>query len=226
MTEVQQLVDPIVQLMESATIGKIVSALINAQGEFKPAVKDAANSHFNSKYATLEAVIDAVDPALRKYRIARTQQTYVDREGFNVVYSRLIHESGEWLGSHWRLRPVKQDPQAESSALTYVRRSSLLALCGIAPEDDDGNAGSQPQERRRQEEPPKPEPSGREWQKEAEIIAGSIELPAGKRVEALLALFEEARGFQEMTPALTRRFTALGKSMRELAKEAEAGATG
>jgi hypothetical protein len=36
------------------------------------------------------------------------------------------------------------DPQKFGSALTYYRRYSLLALLGLAPEDDDGNAASQP----------------------------------------------------------------------------------
>ena len=35
-----------------------------------------------------------------------------------------------------------QDPQGYGSALTYARRYSLMAACGIAPEDDDGNAAS------------------------------------------------------------------------------------
>jgi hypothetical protein len=37
---------------------------------------------------------------------------------------------------------AKQDPQGYGSALTYARRYSLMAACGIAPEDDDGNAAS------------------------------------------------------------------------------------
>jgi len=37
----------------------------------------------------------------------------------------------------------KHDPQGYGSALTYARRYSLMAACGIAPEDDDGNAASQ-----------------------------------------------------------------------------------
>ena len=37
---------------------------------------------------------------------------------------------------------AKQDPQGYGSALTYARRYSLMAACGIAPEDDDGNAGA------------------------------------------------------------------------------------
>jgi len=34
----------------------------------------------------------------------------------------------------------KHDAQGYGSALTYARRYSLMAACGIAPEDDDGNA--------------------------------------------------------------------------------------
>jgi hypothetical protein len=37
---------------------------------------------------------------------------------------------------------TKQDAQGYGSALTYARRYSLMAACGIAPEDDDGNAAS------------------------------------------------------------------------------------
>ena len=39
----------------------------------------------------------------------------------------------------------KQDPQGYGSALTYARRYSLMSACGIAPEDDDGNAASKAQ---------------------------------------------------------------------------------
>jgi hypothetical protein len=46
----------------------------------------------------------------------------------------------------------KQDAQGYGSALTYARRYSLMAACGIAPEDDDGNAAS----RRAPAAPPAP----------------------------------------------------------------------
>jgi hypothetical protein len=59
-----------------------------------------------------------------------------------VLVTRLIHESGEWLGSRYPVHPVKADPQGEGSALTYARRYALMALVGIAPEDDDGNAAN------------------------------------------------------------------------------------
>jgi hypothetical protein len=37
---------------------------------------------------------------------------------------------------------TKNDAQGFGSALSYARRYSLMAACGIAPEDDDGNAAT------------------------------------------------------------------------------------
>lgn len=217
--------------IESPTIGKITGALLKAQANFKALKKDTANTFYNTKYASLEGVYDAIRSALADEGILSMQQPYFDGDGNWRLFSRLIHTSGEWFGAMHRIKPAKDDPQGEGSALTYARRYSLMALAGVAPEDDDGNDASQRQgQQRRQEEPPRPEPSGRKWQAEAEDLAANEGLPASKRVELLLALFGEAQKFQEMTPALTRKFTALGKSMREKAaadaKEAEAGATG
>jgi len=57
----------------------------------------------------------------------------------------MVHESGEMLECGIVHFPaVKKDPQGYASALTYARRYSLMASCGIAPEDDDGNAASKP----------------------------------------------------------------------------------
>lgn len=128
--------------LASESIVKIMPALLKAQGEYGPVVKDATNPHFGSKFLSLVGVIDAVGEALRKNKIAIVQQTDRHDDGITVLVTRLIHESGEWLGSVYPLRPVKADPQSEGSALTYARRYALMALTGIAPEDDDGNAAS------------------------------------------------------------------------------------
>ena len=54
-----------------------------------------------------------------------------------------MHESGEQFSSGpLHVPAAKADPQGYGSALTYARRYSLMAACGIAPEDDDGNAGA------------------------------------------------------------------------------------
>lgn len=117
----------------------MVAAFIKAQGAFKPAVKDAVNPHFKSRYVTLQAVLDAVQPALHANGFALVQATNI-ADGKTILRTSLLHVSGERLDSEYPVHPVKADPQGEGSALTYARRYALMALCGIAPEDDDGNA--------------------------------------------------------------------------------------
>lgn len=125
--------------MSETTAKPAIAAFIRAQAAFKPAVKDAVNPHFKSKYVTLQGVIDAVLPALHANGFALFQQTYVV-EGRTILKTSLAHVSGEVIVSDYPVHPVKADPQGEGSALTYARRYALMALCGIAPEDDDGNA--------------------------------------------------------------------------------------
>jgi hypothetical protein len=125
--------------LTSESITAIMPAFIKAQAKFKPAVKDATNPQFKSKYVALDGVIDAVAPALRENGIAIMQQTDIE-DARTILVTRLIHESGEWIASRYPVHPVKADPQGEGSALTYARRYALMALVGIAPEDDDGNA--------------------------------------------------------------------------------------
>ena len=60
-----------------------------------------------------------------------------------MVETVFVHESGEMLECGIVHFPAtKKDPQGYASALTYGRRYSLMAACGIAPEDDDGNMAS------------------------------------------------------------------------------------
>jgi len=74
------------------------------------------------------------------------QQTREDSTGVTVE-TVFIHESGETISSGpLHVPAAKQDPQGYGSALTYARRYSLMASCGIAPEDDDGNAASRKQQ--------------------------------------------------------------------------------
>lgn len=126
-------------MLTSETITAIMPAFIKAQGNFAPALKSATNPHFKSKYVALDGVIDAVAAPLRDQGIAIMQMTDIE-DARTVLITRLIHESGEWLGSRYPVHPVKADPQGEGSALTYARRYALMALVGIAPEDDDGIA--------------------------------------------------------------------------------------
>ena len=120
----------------------ISAAFVNAKRAFGPALKDKNNPHFKTKYADLGACIDAVEQALLDNGIAFIQETFEDMTGVTVE-TVFLHESGETMRcGKLHVPAAKQDPQGYGSALTYARRYSLTTACGIAPEDDDGNAGA------------------------------------------------------------------------------------
>ena len=127
---------------------QIATALVKAQKAFGPALKTATNPHFRSRYADLAACVEAVMDGLNNNGIALVQQLTESDTGV-IVETVFIHESGEMLNcGKLHVPAVKHDPQGYGSALTYARRYSLMAACGIAPEDDDGNAASRKEEKK------------------------------------------------------------------------------
>ena len=121
---------------------KIAAALVKAQKGFSPALKTSTNPHFRSKYADLSACVEAVIDSLNDHGIALIQMTHECQDGVTVE-TVFVHESGEMLSAgKLHVPAAKHDPQGYGSALTYSRRYSLMAACGIAPEDDDGNAAT------------------------------------------------------------------------------------
>jgi ribosomal protein L12E/L44/L45/RPP1/RPP2 len=128
--------------METPIGPKIAAAFVKAQKQFGPALKSSTNPHFKSRYADLSACIEAVVDALNNNGIGLIQRCYDAGAGV-MIETVFVHESGEVLECGILQVPAsKQDPQGYGSALTYARRYSLMAACGIAPEDDDGNSAS------------------------------------------------------------------------------------
>ena len=120
----------------------ISAALVKAQTAFGPALKKKNNPHLKSKYADLLACMEAVTDALNSNGIFLMQPTHHCDDGI-IVETLFIHESGEQISSgRLYVKAAKLDPQGFGSALTYARRYSLMAACGIAQEDDDGQAAS------------------------------------------------------------------------------------
>lgn len=122
----------------------IATALVKAQKEFAPALKTSSNPFFKSKYVQLDACIECVIDALNNNGIFLMQRNHNCESGITVE-TVFIHESGEEIsGGLLHVPAIKNDPQAYGSALTYARRYSLMAACGIAPEDDDGESATRP----------------------------------------------------------------------------------
>ena len=154
----------------------VYAAFVKAQKAFGPALKAHTNPVYRSKYADLSACIEAVIDALHDNGFALVQRTE-EREGGAVVETVFLHESGEEIsgGKLW-VPATKPDAHGMGSALTYARRYSLLAACGLAPEDDDANKAVGKTEAR----PVAPVRSA------AAVPAGTVTEEQAKEIEALL----------------------------------------
>jgi hypothetical protein len=126
---------------------KLVStAFVKAQKEFSPVLKTHLNPHFKSRYADLASCVEAVIDALNNNGIALMQKLHEKPDGI-AIETIFVHESGESMANGILFFPApKHDPQGFMSCLTYIRRASLMTACGIAAEDDDGNAASRKKE--------------------------------------------------------------------------------
>ena len=124
----------------SDTIDLISGALAKAQGAMKPAVKDANNPAFKSKYADLAAVWDACRGPLTANGIGVVQDVILIGDKI-AVSTRLCHSSGQWIEfGPLPVPSMKQDAHGVGSATSYARRYGLSAAVGITADDDDGNA--------------------------------------------------------------------------------------
>jgi hypothetical protein len=125
----------------SEAIDKITEALVSAQRMMKPALKDAENPHFKSKYADLAAVWEACRGPFSDNGIAIVQDATSPDETRVQVTTRLIHSSGQWMEfGPLSIPNGKRDAHGAGSAITYAKRYALSAAIGIVTEDDDGNA--------------------------------------------------------------------------------------
>jgi hypothetical protein len=108
--------------------------LWKAKHEIKGVTKGKDNPFFKSKYADLNAILDAVEPILLKYNLIILQPIL---EG-NVVTQIIDIETGEKVESKLLL-PILNDPQKQIAGVTYFRRATLQSLLSLQAVDNDGN---------------------------------------------------------------------------------------
>ena len=154
----------------------IYAALLAAQKEMGPLLKNATNPHFRNRYADLSAVIETISEPLNNAGLVFYQGINYDATNNVSVLTTVVADtkSGETLESHF---PIvckdPQNPQAIGGAITYLRRYSLMAMLGLAPEDDDGHAASQrPQPKTENKPAPRKEP-----EQFVDTTTGEIEEP-------------------------------------------------
>lgn len=128
-------------MTESHKKAALYTALNAAQKIMSGAKKDKKNPFFKSNYADLGAVFDAIHYPFAEHGLSVTQVMDVLENGSTVLITRLMHISGEYIESKMLL-PDLSDIQKLGSAITYIRRYTLMSIAGIPAEDDDGNSAS------------------------------------------------------------------------------------
>jgi hypothetical protein len=132
-------------LISSESIEQLSTALALAQGELEDAAKDKKNPHFNSRYADITGVLQAIRPVFSKHGLSVVQglSTATDLSAVTVT-TRLCHKSGQWIQDALTLPVPKKDAQGIGNASTYGRRYGLAAMAALGQEDDDGNSVAVP----------------------------------------------------------------------------------
>ena len=127
-------------MTRSDQIAQLAAAMAKAQPAIAPAIKDAANPFFKSKYADLGEVWRVIQAAFAPHGLSVLQVPETAEDGSVTLTTMVLHESGEWIAGTMPVRVVKDDPQGVGSGITYARRYALSAMCGVVAEDDDGEA--------------------------------------------------------------------------------------
>jgi len=120
----------------SSDIKELATALSKAQAEYETAPLNKVNPYFKSHYADLASVVAASRPALTKHGLSVTQEVSNDESGALWLITELMHSSGQWKLSKFRMVPPKNDIQAISSYNTYCKRMCYASLCGVVVGDD------------------------------------------------------------------------------------------
>lgn len=127
----------------SESIAAISAALAKAQGDIRNppknkevTVRPKVGSPYKFKYATLDAIQEAIRKPLADAKVGVVQTVRGDQ-----LVTRLMH-NGEWIESSVPMPRLPDSPQQIGSTLTFMKRYGICAALGIsADEDDDANTG-------------------------------------------------------------------------------------
>ena len=129
----------------------LAEALTAFQREHHAAGRDGKNPFYKSNYTTLGQALLAVQPAT-EYGLCHIQPLkYVltpEGEVITIIVTKLMHVSGQEEVSEYPVpkvtKNVTNEHQEVGKAITYARRYSLLAMYGLAGEDDDAQSLTKP----------------------------------------------------------------------------------
>jgi ERF superfamily len=152
-------------MSENTPMMDFVAALSAAQAAIQAPKKNRKGYNYN--YADLDDVIDALKQPFFENGLAFTQTIETDDKNQMHLVTTLFHKSGGSMTSKMPLPVTRnenlfsatsQDHQSLGTAITYYRRYSLMAIVGIASEDNDAASTKKEQEQEESQKENKPAP--------------------------------------------------------------------
>ena len=125
----------------AAAQGEIANPGKNREAKVKGLSKTGKEFEYTYKYADFGEALDGIRKALAKHGLAITQAPYLDNSTL-LLSSRILHESGEWIGCDYPVCTIQGDHQKMGAAITYARRYALFSLVGVVGEDDTDGQGA------------------------------------------------------------------------------------
>ena len=141
----------------SEQIDALSASLVQALGEMHdlPKTQTANVGKFAYSYATLADALQLARPIFARHGLAITQTTasVADEVG---IFTTILHTSGQFVTTQPLTMPVGKTAQETGSSSTYGRRYALMAVLGLATEDDDGASAAPRRPREAPRSPSKP----------------------------------------------------------------------
>jgi hypothetical protein len=148
----------------SEEVAEIFTALSKAQGAMSNPRKDKTvkvtsrdGRSYEFAYATLSGIIDAIRKPFFENGLCFTQ-TLTREDSKLILRTRIGHSSGQWIATSLPVEAREQSAQGLGSAITYAKRYTLSAICGIAADEDDDAGAAEAahvEQQKRRGRPPK-----------------------------------------------------------------------
>lgn len=123
------------ETFQSDSINKLAEALSVAQGEFLDLQFSQVNLYTKTEYNDLESIFKAVRKSLAAHGLSFVQ--LIDQStGETIIYTRLLHDSGQWIGSKQRVILIANEQKANDSAIQFAKRQAAMSILGIAGSND------------------------------------------------------------------------------------------
>ena len=127
-------------MITSEKIDQLIKALdgFHEKSNLVKATKE--NPFLKNKYADYNTIVTATKPDLLENGL-RVKQSLTSVDGATGVYTLLLHvSSGQFMSDVAPIVHKPNDPQAQGSGVTYMKRYSYVAMLDLLVDaDDDGN---------------------------------------------------------------------------------------